>query len=763
MTNSKLTSVLLVLTLSFSLMTSSRSAPADWGESDWYKFIEMTVTLTADKLHGGIKVPSWMRTSKPVAGRLPLLDVYNALSAGGATAKPWLDSWLKRKMEAAVLADEMDKLDVYQAYRTALNGDPRRLREIQRKAQAALDQTERDKSDQSLVLNNVLANGNVARQVEVVAQFTVGGNVDGVLDNVTAQVAVKGPTSLAKSVDLYLSQPSGYQANQFFLNLPENSPGGRYSVEVSLFDSRGVRSGVRVASFQLPALPEPQPEPKDISEPDKAPVAEADPPLESEPDAKAPQKAESLRVTVGSPSETPVGRVVTLSAEVGNGTPPYTYSWSTDGKRWSTRSVTLDYDTPGTKSIYLKVEDDRGVQGRATTTIRVTDGIAVNIAGPREVAQGKMVTFTPVVVTGPDSGFQFSWSTENQQGIGESFSATYESPGQKEVVCEAKHPSHPTYRSKAYITVLERGTDSEPLSVGIAGPSKVEQGEVVSFAPQVKGGEPPYRYSWTVKGKSVNKKAIKGKFDRPGLQIVELRVVDSGEKASEATASLRVEIADSEEMAVKILGPTRVKVGEKVSLSPDVRGGTGPYRYIWTVEGKSVEKKTIRGAFDKEGRQSVQLAVYDAKERKTEPVRVSSTIVVGGAEETPVQQSSDGSISVQGLAGKTYYILDGKKLWGTVQFTDVIRAKTPRSTLYKTVVRWEKSGKAVENGFTLERRGDSLFIHLPSPGITGPVIGSLERFEVPMGSTRVTPGDKTIHNAARVWSLILNEGPIYGL
>jgi hypothetical protein len=677
-----LRTLFMIPLLLWALVVPSLAAPADWGESDWYKYIEMTVTVTMDKVHGGMKVPGWMKSTKPVGGRLPLLDVYAALSAAGSSVRPGLTAWLNNKMLEANEANDLHRLNVYQAYKSALNGHPGPLRRLREKAQAALDKAEEEKASQSLFLNDVLAKASTSRQVEVVAQFTVGGNSDKSLGSVTANAQVQGPkTSLTRVAQLSLSQPSGYQANQFYVALPKDSPGGRYSVDLFLSDSRGLRSEKKRAFFDIRVpdpepKPDPEPEPEDISDPGKTPVVEKTPePSKSpEPDTEPTKEPEPLGVQVVAPSETPVGRVVHLAARVNDGTPPYTYSWATDGKRWATESVTLDYDTPGQKTVYLKVEDSRGVEGRGTAQIQVSDGIAVNIAGPREISQGQSVTFKPLVVTGPTSGFEFSWATEGQQGTGESFSATYQTPGRKELICLAKHPSHPLYQTRAYITVLEAGEEAASLSARIAGPTRVEQGQVVTFTPEIQGGQAPFQYNWSVKGKSVSKKSIKGSFDSQGEQLVVLTVTDSQGTRVQTSLALRVAAVDSNSktgrMVIGIQGPDKVAVGTAVSFSPSLKGGVGPYRFVWRVKGRRVEKKTVRGKFDSPGAKTVELSVFDSSKWSEQPVVVSKTVTVGGE-----QTSDDGApVTFDEFVGR-YDAIDEKSYDGSpFQYPIVFRA-----------------------------------------------------------------------------------------
>lgn len=636
------------------LVSPVRADPADWGESDWYKFIEMSVSVGLDKLHGGIEqVPRWMN-QKPVNGRLPLLDAYAALSAAGSTVKPGLTFWLHGKMREARDAGDWDRLDGYQAYDTALQtGNQGPLRRFLKERARRAREKSKDKGGEtrpltppSLVLDNLLASVGSSKSVEVVPQFTVGGNEDGSLSKVRARAMIRGPkTSFIESVEVSLAQPTGYQAAQFFLQLPPGSPSGRYTVGVTLSDSRGLSTELKKATFDY-AAPTRAEEPPEIEEPPttEEPVRTEDPPPTEDPPrsedppptvepekgpGKSPSDSPKLRVVLSAPASTPVGRVVNLSCRVQGGSPPYTYSWQTDGKRWSSQAVNLDYDTPGTKSVVLVVTDTAGSQGRTSTVVRVTDGIAVNISGPRQVKVGETASYSPLVVTGPSSGFLFSWTVDGQTGVGESFTPIFRTPGRKTLICTAKHPEHPPYQSKAFVTVKEpTGERAEgPLSVSIVGPTRLEVGEMATFSPRVKGGVPPYRYLWSSKGKSLSEKQIRGSFDEPGERTIVLKVTDSS-GADSATATVRVKVTESEKMVVKIVGPTRAKVGERITFSPDVRGGTGPYRYVWTVEGLTAEKKTIQGAFDDEGQETVKLAVYDSKRASTVPVTASTVVTI---------------------------------------------------------------------------------------------------------------------------------------
>jgi hypothetical protein len=432
-----------------------------------------------------------------------------------------------------------------------------------------------------------------------------------------------------------------------------------------------------------------------------------------------------LRVQVAGPSTTPVGKIVNLSGQVQGGTPPYSYAWLTDGKRWSTERVTLDYDTPGQKAVELTVRDSQGVEGRGSLVIAVKDGVAVNVAGPREAQVGRAVTYTPTVVTGPPSGFVYNWSVDGQSGSGESFSPVFQTPGRKTMILSAKHPDYPLYRCKAFIDVkaADASTNSTPLNAKISGPAQLKAGEKVSFMAVVKGGVPPYRFLWTVKGKQLSKEVIAGRFEKAGSYPVKLQVSDSDGGSASASLMLAVEESASD-MQVSIVAPSVVTAGEVVALSPRVRGGTGPYRYRWTIEGKTVDKQSVKGKFDQEGRQRVSLAVYDSGAHSAEPSVASIVIEVKATAQSSPPSDPDAGTQ----ASKSEFVGTYKAF--TVRDGVAASGSYPQTFMANGVWAQNRDGRLTNRG-TYSIRGGILTVEHPATTISSRSVqsGPLTRVE----------------------------------
>ena len=611
-----------VLFLLSVILFSPAAKSASWDLGDFRKYIDYAVWLTVDKVHGGMAMA---KGAKPLGGRLPLVDLYSALDASGSSVKPGLTLWLQAKMRAAADAGDTARYNAYQAYYTALAADdPYPLRKLQREAEKA----ERDRNkrkpqatpskppEQALILNAVQASISGKGSLRVTPQFTIKGNEKRQVKTVSYRGRVTGPDTFFRvqgTLPARLAQ--GYQAGEFFTRMPEGSPTGTYAVKLFLSDSRGLVSSTKARNFRYvsktPIPPDLPPElpPKDppvappdidpnhsqppssgpfkvaISGPRQAKTADIltfSPVLSGEPvepvdytwyvNGKTVHKRSvtgrikkpgqhnvrlvakdsagrrvtanlaviveksQLRVQVAGPSKTPVGRVVNLTSRVVGGTPPYTYHWETYGKTWSTESVTLDYDAPGRYSAKLLVKDSKGIEGSGSLEIQVSDGIAINVAGPRDLSVGQSGTYTPILIRGPKSGYTYKWQVGGQRGSGPSFSPKFTQPGKLTLWMSAKHPEHPVYRAKSYIEVVDPDDPQHlvggPLRVQISGPTTTKIGKKVGFRPKISGGKPPYSYIWTVKGRRLRKKSVRGKFETTGVKRVLLEVYDSGEHSS---------------------------------------------------------------------------------------------------------------------------------------------------------------------------------------------------------------------------------------
>jgi hypothetical protein len=127
----RLTRVLAVF-----IVAATQAVPAQdtsvWQAGDWMDFIEEAVTNIIDY---GLDVGA----AGGVGGAMPLTDLYSGLAALPHATRQGLRIMLEGRMQEANFANDLQRLDLYQAYYTALTtGDHSRLDALKAQHQRAL-------------------------------------------------------------------------------------------------------------------------------------------------------------------------------------------------------------------------------------------------------------------------------------------------------------------------------------------------------------------------------------------------------------------------------------------------------------------------------------------------------------------------------------------------------------------------------------------------------------------------------------------------
>ncbi|MGC8848242.1 MAG: thermopsin family protease [Conexivisphaera sp.] len=136
--------------------------------------------------------------------------------------------------------------------------------------------------------------------------------------------------------------------------------------------------------------------------------------------------------------------------------------------------------------------------------------------------------------------------------------------------------------SSAYVEVNPVPTVRISASSGVT-----DVGVPVSFSSSIKGGTPPYTYTWYLDGRPVGSS---GNYTlsppSPGTYSLQVVVVDS---AGYSIPSNVISISVNPDPTVSIYVSTNVTdVGISVQLSALVSGGTPPYTYTWYLDGRPV-------------------------------------------------------------------------------------------------------------------------------------------------------------------------------
>lgn len=104
----------------------SMKYPRNWHNNDWVKFFSSTVQIAAGELYGA----AGAAVNPVYGGKIPLLDVYSAISAMADSTKAGLQVWLRRKATDAASAEDWKNADRYEAIYDCLNGDCAQMKEL---------------------------------------------------------------------------------------------------------------------------------------------------------------------------------------------------------------------------------------------------------------------------------------------------------------------------------------------------------------------------------------------------------------------------------------------------------------------------------------------------------------------------------------------------------------------------------------------------------------------------------------------------------
>jgi PKD repeat protein len=153
-----------------------------------------------------------------------------------------------------------------------------------------------------------------------------------------------------------------------------------------------------------------------------------------------------------------------------------------------------------------------------------------------------------------------------------------------------------------------------PLTVSIAGPTAGGSGTAVTFTATGSGGTTAYTFAWTATGgnpSSGTSSSFTTTYSAQGSFIVGLTVTDSNGKTT--SASQTITISPLALTADFSFNPSSPAVGQSVTFTPTVSGGTAPYSYSWDFgDGSSSTSASPSHVYSTAGTFTVKLNVTDA-------------------------------------------------------------------------------------------------------------------------------------------------------
>ncbi len=250
------------------------------------------------------------------------------------------------------------------------------------------------------------------------------------------------------------------------------------------------------------------------------------------------------------------------------------------------QELRLNCSQTGTYTVTLSVRDsDNLVLGRASRAVSITisqedldkaKGPLVALQADKASLKTGETAVIKATVQGGKAPYAYRWG-DSVEGKAETARFSPKKSGAQNITLEVTDGAGK--KASANISIKVERAD---LEVTLK-PAKtdIKLGETVDIKAEVKGGEPPFTYSWgpEVKGKGDSIPYIANKG---GVQTVFVEVTDGARQKVKATLELKVAVPKLE-VALKV-DKTTLKTGETISIQAVVKGGAPPVTSKWSAD-----------------------------------------------------------------------------------------------------------------------------------------------------------------------------------
>lgn len=309
----------------------------------------------------------------------------------------------------------------------------------------------------------------------------------------------------------------------------------------------------------------------------------------------------SLKLTADKTSIKPGGKVNAVASVTG-GIPPYTYSWTLDGAACpgcNVPAITTYPKNPGDHNLRVVVSDSSKPPNtlEGALSFKVIPPLSVKLSASKSTAKPSEKINIVSTVTGGIPPYKFQWfldgkiyAERQQYGV----KAWHGKTGSHTVSIIVTDSSKPPEKCEGAISFEVSKT--EPLKVTLgADKLKIKEGQTSNITADVKGGTPPYKYSWLLDGKvhaDRTQSTVKYKAGpKPGTREIKVAVTDSGKPQLKSESSIKITVEKSKVKSdvfnVEISATkTEVFIGEKIQITAKTNGGAEPFKYSWYINGK---------------------------------------------------------------------------------------------------------------------------------------------------------------------------------
>ncbi|MHB1440001.1 MAG: PKD domain-containing protein [Cuniculiplasma sp.] len=297
---------------------------------------------------------------------------------------------------------------------------------------------------------------------------------------------------------------------------------------------------------------------------------------------------------------------IEFKSSVSGGTPGYSYSWSADGNSYTTQDINVSFSSSGTYNVELTVTDAAGYSVSTSYFQTVNSNPTVTASSNVSSADvGYPIEFSSSPSGGTGS-YSYSWTLNgNEISTAQHFSYFFSSSGLYTLTVTITDSVGKTSSATVSVTIHPNPSISSSSSQ-----NPTDVGNSVTFSSSVSGGTGTDTYVWTINGvQQSTASQFSYSFSTAGIYFINITVTDSDGHISSYSIEEKVNPDPSVTVHVN-RNPADVEI--PVYFVSIISGGTGPYTYLWSLNGNSYTTQDVNYTFMSSGTFSVELTVTDA-------------------------------------------------------------------------------------------------------------------------------------------------------